>query len=324
VLSLDPQVHSSKKGELPASSGGMPSLLQQQLDVLEELKAWFSSNSTDVLRLHLNYDNSDMLPGSCCRLMNKLCEALSTLAEQTGTIISEHGRSATFNGGEACTNVQQQMNLRESAQLLRKKSFDAITVVAKSWMDCAASSCTQAAAAASREETSSIDEQSTGLGLSPKLSQVVSFGDENIVDYWKTSIEKRKAPLQSLWVTSSYDNNSQSSNNSQPSTVIKSSMSEESSNQVQNKQELDTAFNLIAAKGLKKGIDYLIAIGLLIPSPRHISAFLRIHLSSIDPCILGEYLGEGGVDGSDIDFFNLIRFNFTRATSFVGMNIEQA
>ena len=325
VLSLDPQVHSSKKGELPTSSRGMPSLLQQQLDVLEELKAWFSLNSTDVLRLHLNYDNSDMLPGSCCRLMNKLCEALSTLAEQTGTIISEHGRSATFNGGEACTNVQQQMNLRESAQLLRKKSFDAITVVAKSWMDCAASSCTQVVAAAeSREETSSIDEQSTGLGLSPKLSQVVSFGDENIVDYWKTSIEKRKAPLQPLWVTSSYDNNSQSSNNSQPSTVIKSSMSEESSNQVQNKQELDTAFNLIAAKGLKKGIDYLIAIGLLIPSPRHISAFLRIHLSSIDPCILGEYLGEGGVDGSDIDFFNLIRFNFTRATSFVGMNIEQA
>jgi hypothetical protein len=102
-------------------------------------------------------------------------------------------------------------------------------------------------------------------------------------------------------------------------------MSEDSSNQAHTKQEtLDVAFELIATKGLKKGIDYLIAVRLLIPSPKHISAFLRIHVSSINPILLGDYLGEGGVDGADRDFFNLIRFHFTRATSFVGMNIEQA
>jgi len=105
-------------------------------------------------------------------------------------------------------------------------------------------------------------------------------------------------------------------------------MSEDSSKQAQLQQQkqesLDVAFELIATKGLKKGMDYLIACHLLTPSPRHISSFLRIHQSSIDPGMLGEYLGEGGIDGTDKDFWNLIRFNFARATSFVGMNIEQA
>lgn len=318
VLCLGPQVHSNKVGEHPTASEGMPSLLQQQLDVLEELKTWFSSNSAGVLDLHLNYDNHGMLPVSCCRLMSKICEALSTLAEQSGAIISEHGRFATIGGGDSSPRRHEIANVRESAQVLRKKSFDVITVIAKSWMDSAIHS-REKVSAASREPTSFTDENSVGLGLSPQLSQVPSFGDENIVDYWKTFIEKRKAPLQPLMLSSTYDIETRSS------IGIKSSMSEDSSNQAQTKQEtLDVAFELIATKGLKKGIDYLIAVRLLIPSPKHISAFLRIHLSSIDPILLGDYLGEGGVDGADRDFFNLIRFHFTRATSFVGMNIEQA
>ena len=165
---------------------------------------------------------------------------------------------------------------------------------------------------------------SLGIGLSPQLSPIKaakSYEDENIIDYWKT-IEKRKAPLQPLLMTSSYDLESPLSFS------IKQSVSEDSSKKAQlqkNKQDsFDVAFELISTKGLKKGIDYLIASRLLTSSPRHISAFLRIHQSSIDAGILGEYLGEGGVDGADVDFFNLIRFNFARATSFVGMNVEQA
>ncbi len=321
ALSIGPQAQPAREDELPTSSGDMPSLLQQQLDVLDELKKWFSSNPTDVIKMHRAYDNHDMLPLSYCKLMSKLCEALSTLAEQSGAIISEHGRFATICGGDSSLHIHESAkgNVRESAQLLRKKSFDAITVIAKSWMDCAISSRTQTASATIVSASCIDDKKSSGLGLSPQLSQVPSFGDENIVDYWKTSIEKRKAPLQPLTLKSSYDVESHSS------IGIKSSMSEDSSNEAQNKQEmLDVAFELIATKGLKKGLDYLIAVRLLIPSPSHISAFLRIHLSSIDPRFLGEYLGEGGIDGADTDFFNLIRFNFARATSFVGMNIEQA
>ena len=320
AISIGPQAQPARENELPTSSGDMPSLLQQQLDVLDELKNWFSSNPTDVIKMHLAYDNHDMLPVSYCKLMSKLCEALSTLAEQSGAIITEHGHFATICRGDNSPHIHEsaKANVRESAQLLRKKSFDAITVIAKSWMDCAISSRTQTESA-TFVSASCIDDKSSGLGLSPQLSQVPSFGDENIVDYWKTSIEKRKAPLQPLTLKSSYDFESRSS------IAIKSSMSEDSSNEAQNKQEmLDVAFELFATKGLKKGLDYLIAVRLLIPSPNHISAFLRIHLSSIDPRFLGEYLGEGGLDGADTDFFNLIRFNFVRATSFVGMNIEQA
>lgn len=318
VLCIGPQVNYCRESEFPTSSGDMPSLLQQQLDVLDELGNWFSSNATDVLSFHLNYDNNDMIPVSSCRLMSKLCEALSTLAEQSGAILCENVRSAIINGVDSPPrrSGEPMMSVRESSQLLRKKVFNAISVIAKSWMDCAISSCKQEAAST---EATALDENSAGLGLSPQLIQVPSFGDRNIVGYWKSSIEKRKAPLQPLLLTSSSEIKSHSS------TVVKSSMSDESSNQSHNKQEtLDVAFGLISTKGLKKGIDYLIAVRLLIPSPRHISAFLRIHLSSIDPSVLGEYLGEGGVDGSDADFFNLIRFNFARATSFVGMTIEQA
>jgi len=342
VLSLGPQVHTSSAGvsvdESSSPPGDMPSLLHQQLDVLEEVKLWFSSNPKDALDLYINYETDGMLPPSYCRIMNKMCEALCNLAEQCGEIISEHGRFASINGGNGSPrrpalftgeNEKANSNVREAAQTMRQKSFDAITAIAKSMMDCASISSHKGLTAVSGLVDSNDDNLSSekdtldGLALSPQLLPAPSFGDENIIDYWRTSIEKRKAPLQSLLLTSSYEIETP------PSLRIKNSTSEESSSkqhQLQHTQEtFDVAFELIATKNsLKKGIDFLIASRLLIPSPRQISTFLRIHMSSIDSGLLGDYLGEGGVDGADTDFFNLVRFNFARATSFVGMNIEQA
>ena len=160
-------------------------------------------------------------------------------------------------------------------------------------------------------------DQSTTLGLTPQLSPVPSFGDENIVDYWRT-IEKRRAPLQQQLILSTSGQEVETP----LSFSIKASASEDSSKY--DTESFDVAFQLIANEGLKKGVDYLIACNLLSSSPRHIAAFLRVHQASIDPCLLGEYLGEGGIDGADKDFWCLLRFNFARATSFVGMNIEQA
>lgn len=340
VLSLGPQVDTSSVGgsvgESSTPPGDMPSLLHQQLDVLEEIKIWFSSPKK-ALELCINYENDGMLPPSYCRIMDKMCEALCTLAEQCGAIISEHGRFASINGGHGSLrrpalssreNGKPNSNVRESAQTMRSKSFDAINAITKSIMECASISSHKEWTSASQvvypndDNESFENDTSDGLGLSPQLLTVSSFGDENIVDYWKASIEKRKAPLQSLLLTSSSEIETLSSFR------IKHSMSEDSSNQAQmqqHKQEtFDVAFELIATKGLKRGIDLLIASRLLTPSPRQISTFLRIHMSSIDSGVLGDYLGEGGVDGADTDFFNLVRFYFARATSFVGMNIEQA
>jgi hypothetical protein len=342
VLSLGPQVHTSSAGvsvdESSSPLGDMPSLLHQQLDVLEEVKLWFSSDPKDALDLYINYETDGMLPPSYCRIMNKMCEALCNLAEQCGAIISEHGRFASINGGNGSPrrpalftgeNEKANSNVREAAQTMRQKSFDAITAIAKSMMNCASISSHKGLTAVSGLVDSNDDNLSSekdtldGLALSPQLLPAPSFGDENIIDYWRTSIEKRKAPLQSLLLTSSCEIETP------PSLRIKNSTSEESLSkqaQVEHTQEtFDVAFDLIATKNsLKKGIDFLIASRLLIPSPRQISTFLRIHMSSINSGLLGDYLGEGGVDGADTDFFNLVRFNFARATSFVGMNIEQA
>ena len=194
-----------------------------------------------------------------------------------------------------------------------------MTVIVKSIMDCAQEqqfALTSGVEGSPVDDRTSILDHDASLGLTPQMSPVRSFGDENIVDYWNTYIEKRKAPMPILLSSSQEIQTPMSLD-------IKQSMSEDSSKQ-QRQEALDKAFELITAKGFKQGMDFLIACDILTPSPQRISSFLRIHQTSIDPLILGEYLGEGGVDGADKDFWNLIRFNFARATSFVGMNVEQA
>jgi len=91
----------------------------------------------------------------------------------------------------------------------------------------------------------------------------------------------------------------------------------------QTEDTLNVAFEIMTTKNLKKALDYLIACNCLTPAPRDVASFLRIHQARLDQIALGEYLGEGGKDGADIEYWNLIRFNYVRAISFVGMNVEQ-
>lgn len=88
-------------------------------------------------------------------------------------------------------------------------------------------------------------------------------------------------------------------------------------------EKLQVALDIMATKGLKKAIEYLLACNFIAPSARDVASFLRLHQAQIDPEALGEYLGEGGRDGADVEYWNLIRFNYVRAISFVGMNVEQ-
>ena len=76
-------------------------------------------------------------------------------------------------------------------------------------------------------------------------------------------------------------------------------------------------------KSLKKALDFLIACNILTPSPRDIASFLRLYQARIDTSMLGDYLGDGGKDGDEVEHYNLIRFHYTCAISFVGMNVEQ-
>eukprot|EP00557_Chaetoceros_sp_GSL56_P011172 CAMPEP_0176485444 /NCGR_PEP_ID=MMETSP0200_2-20121128/5040_1 /TAXON_ID=947934 /ORGANISM="Chaetoceros sp., Strain GSL56" /LENGTH=2385 /DNA_ID=CAMNT_0017882083 /DNA_START=272 /DNA_END=7429 /DNA_ORIENTATION=+ len=88
-------------------------------------------------------------------------------------------------------------------------------------------------------------------------------------------------------------------------------------------ETLQTAFDIMQTKSLKKALDYLIACNFLTPSPRDIASFLRLYQIRIDTSALGDYLGEGGTDGDEVERYNLIRFHYTSAISFVGMNVEQ-
>ena len=343
LLCLGPQVYrthgaaSSEEGKDQTSNFGMPSLLNQQLDVLEEMKIWFSSNPKEILDLFLNYDidyynqgrhQGDTLPITYCKITYKICEGLCTLAEKCGEIIAEHGRFASISPSNRRSvtspresDVSDMAHVREAAQSMREKSFAVITLIVKSMMDCATLSRKEVDQLSVEDiiPSSNFHKGGSSFSMSPQLSPgPVFFGDDNIVDYWHTSIERRKAPMQPILsgIPGISDHETQSSPGS---LQLKPSKSEDSSKFAlsQHKQEsVDVAFDLISTKGLKKGLDYLIACHLLTPSPRDVASFLRIHQSSIDPDTLGDYLGEGGIDGTDKDYWNLIRFNYARGCIF--------
>jgi hypothetical protein len=88
------------------------------------------------------------------------------------------------------------------------------------------------------------------------------------------------------------------------------------------KTGLTAAFDILAAKGLKKAMEYLIACNILTPSPRDIATFLRVHQKKIPPHLLGDFLGEGS--DSISDHWDMIRYHYVRAISFVDMNVEEA
>ena len=328
ILCLGPQINPSKgyfeDGSIPNESGEMPSLLNQQLDVLEELKAWFS-NPKAVLDLFVNYDSpEEMLPSVYCKLLNKLIEALCTLGEKCATIVSDHGRFTSISASPKRSTPLRKENdmahVREAALAMRNKCFDVIALVVKSMMDCSDNlpqNQHQLLHSQHSKSDSSDIGQSFSNEMSPPLAMLGVTDDENIVDYWHTSIGKRKASLHPMSAPSEEMSQSTAS-----LLDLKRSRSDDSRSQ--RPESLETAFELISRKGLKKGIDFLIAKNLLTRSPKHVSSFLRVHQSSIDPIILGEYLGEGGIDGIDKDYWNLIRFYYVRAVSFVGMNIEKA
>uniref|UniRef100_A0A7S3VDI2 Uncharacterized protein n=1 Tax=Chaetoceros debilis TaxID=122233 RepID=A0A7S3VDI2_9STRA len=88
-------------------------------------------------------------------------------------------------------------------------------------------------------------------------------------------------------------------------------------------ENLHTAFEIMQTKSLKKSLEYLVACNILTSSPRDIASFLRLYQARIGSAVVGDFLGEGGKDGDEVEHYNLIRFYYISAVSFVGMNVEQ-
>jgi Sec7-like guanine-nucleotide exchange factor len=75
---------------------------------------------------------------------------------------------------------------------------------------------------------------------------------------------------------------------------------------------------------LKKSIKFLVAKNFMSDNPQEIASFLRVYKNSFDPSAIGEYLGEGGVTPYEEVYWSQIRFRYTRAISFVELEVEPA
>eukprot|EP01032_Pedospumella_encystans_P009092 gene9092-10735_t len=79
-----------------------------------------------------------------------------------------------------------------------------------------------------------------------------------------------------------------------------------------------------AKNDLKKAVNFLIKSEFLANTPQEIANFLRVYKNSFDPAAIGDFLGEGGKNPAEEEYWTNIRFRYTRAVSFVEMDIEPA
>lgn len=108
--------------------------------------------------------------------------------------------------------------------------------------------------------------------------------------------------------------------NSRPGSIrLRRAAHQESESLIQKAIDIYTSKN-----SLKKAIDFLITKGFMPDTPQEITNFLRVYKNSFDPVAIGEFLGEGGVNPIEEDYWSQIRFRYTRAISFAEMHLEPA
>lgn len=84
------------------------------------------------------------------------------------------------------------------------------------------------------------------------------------------------------------------------------------------------ATKIYREKSLKRAIEYLLSNDFMPNTPQEIANFLRVYKNNFDASAIGDYLGEGGTNPVEEDYWSQIRFRYTRAVSFVEMDIEPA
>lgn len=322
ILQLGPQFISTEQVDLNSRQAHV-SLLSQQISVLKEVKKWFANNPEDVIELYLNFDtdilshvpgSTQLLPGSQCKLFQRLCSNLSNIAEKCGELI---GNQIQLNQSmirkhkekdneclleaqefmdEGSTSLVNKSSLREAARILRKTSLEAISQIVRSL-------AISAAASAGRRFLSLI------LSWSPSSYSL----DECERSYLLKSSGKSEEVSHGFQPC-------QKAFRSQSCPIVND---QESPPSADREVLMETAFEIAEKKSLKKAVDYLVACNALTPAPRDISTFLRIHREQIDQSALGNYLGEGGTGGIETEYWNSIRHLYISAISFIGMNIEE-
>jgi hypothetical protein len=331
ILRLGPQILYKEK---PKDEEDMTYLFAQQIELMREIKNWFC-DSRGLLELFLNFDTDmgtqqvggtkELLSGIQWKITQQICASLCSMSEKCGEFIAKQIResqsmSAASSPDKRETDVPEVLEgvsgitlARESAQRLRKSALEAISQLVQSLAESAAAMKGQTFRTRVDAWAPRSDGDSLPVGISSEDSQdesdrsasssgcdgVEKLGkrgkNPEILGYWQKAIQAEKE-------------------------------AEEEADEDKKEDaggDLDIAFDIAREKGLKKAINYLIACNILTPSPRDIASFLRIHRTELRPADLGKYLGDGGSDGSETEYWNLIRFSYIRAISFVGMTVEQ-
>lgn len=333
LLELGPQC----SFELRRDSGQY-SLLSQQVELIGEIKNWFSSDPKDVVELYLNYDTDilsentgpmHMMTGTRWKIFQRLCAGLSSIAEQCGELIGNQIRqnqsiiltqADKTNGArsdvlssrdEAKHDAAEKAETREAARVLRKTSLEAIAQIVR---DLGISG-----GAATGKDFSDLM-----LSWSPSASPIAyesTFSHSTSNSSTEKDASKRisKARLEKPLTSEGDDGILMFWRK-----VIVDDLKQRSAASVPSVQEsIETAILIAQQKCLKKAVEYLIACNALTPAPRDIANFLRIHKDRFEPVALGHYLSESGASGAEMEYWNSVRYLFVRAIAFIGMNVEE-
>lgn len=344
ILRLGPQI-------LLKKSRGVPYLFAQQLEVMVQAKSWFSTKARVMMEMFLNFDTEygstavdgkvELFTGIQWNICEQMCSCLCNISEKCGEFLEsqilESQAMTTIDDENEVTNDILGMNgmmlARESAQRLQSAAILATTQI----VQCLAQS---AASSRGRIFKSVIDHwtlpetkfEMFGSALNSFSSSFEDDSQENessrkplSVGYWKKKQVNKKKGLELLTKAKSnvYLMHPKGQEEGSPTSSGYVRSFDENKNSVGD-DYLSTFFEIATEKTVKKAVDYLIACDVLALSPRDIASFLRIHRAELKPSSLGSYLGEGGTSTAEIEHWNLIRFCFIRAISFVGMKIEKA
>lgn len=77
-------------------------------------------------------------------------------------------------------------------------------------------------------------------------------------------------------------------------------------------------------ESLKKAVNYLISMDVLHNNPEEIVNLFRLRQDQIDPALLGDYLGEGGCDAQEEEFYKEVREYYMKGTSYAGVPFVEA
>lgn len=342
MLEFGPQLPSMAPEQTRKSS----SLLEQQVELLEELNVWFSLGSRDLLELFLNFDTYEsaqvsgpirVLTGTQLNIWERLSASLCNTAEVCGELIGNQIRlSRSTESTQKNTHdssIEGGSRDRDAAQRIRKAALETIAQMVKCLAEPTVKETTKAlpiyeSLCISPNPSQSLDTFTRASNASEMESRSGSDSlrdvTASVVDDWrkanKLTQEHRERDNSQVCTSSKIGNGV----GDEPSQIYSGITRLQNAGEATGKiDQLGIALDIAKKKGLNKAIDYLIACNVLTTSPRDIASFLRIHKGDLSPNLLGKYLGGGGVDTSHTEFWNSLRFNYIRAISFVGMNIEQ-